>query len=55
MGYNAVKLLLEGKTDRVVCMQNNDYVDFDITEALSMKKGIDEQAYIVLRDLSSVN
>ena len=55
MGYNAVKLLLQGKTDRVVCMQSDSYVDFDITEALSMKKGIDEQAYTVLRELSSVN
>lgn len=54
MGYNAVKLLLEGKTDRVVCVQNDDYVDYDITEALRMKKGIDEQAYKLLRELASV-
>ena len=54
MGYNAVRLLLEGKTDRVVCVQNDDYVDYDITEALRMKKGIDEQAYKLLRELASV-
>lgn len=54
MGHNAVSLLLEGKTDRVVCMQNDHYVDYDINEALSMKKGIDEQSYTVLRELSTV-
>ena len=51
MGYDAVMLLASGKTDRVVCMQNDSYVDFDITEALSMKKGIDEQNYTVMRTL----
>lgn len=34
MGYSAVMLLAEGKTDRVVCMQNDKYVDFDINTAL---------------------
>jgi len=54
MGYRAVKLLIDGKTDRVVCMQNDAYVDFDITEALSMRKGIDEEDYTVMRELSTV-
>lgn len=51
MGYTAVMLLAEGKTDRVVCMQNDQYVDYDITEALSMKKGIDEDKYTVMRTM----
>ena len=42
MGYDAVKLLAEGKTCRVVAMKGEDIVDYDITEALSMTKGLDE-------------
>ena len=48
MGYSAVKLIAEGKSDRVVCIQNDQYVDYDITEALSMKKGLNEDAYTVM-------
>lgn len=51
MGYSAVMLLAEGKTDRVVCRQNDQYLDYDINEALSMKKGIDEDKYTVMRTL----
>ena len=51
MGYSAVMLLAEGKTDRVVCMQNDKYVDFDINTALGMKKGIDEDKYTVMRTM----
>lgn len=42
MGYDAVKLLAEGKTCRVVAMKGEDIVDYDITEALSMTKNLDE-------------
>ena len=51
MGYSAVMLLANGQTDRVVCQQNSQYVDFDIREALSMKKGIDEDKYTVMRTM----
>ncbi len=51
MGYSAVTLLAEGKSDRVVCRQNDQYLDYDIDEALSMKKGIDEDKYTVMRTL----
>ena len=51
MGYNAVELLAQGKTNRVVAMQKGAYVDYDINEALAMKKGIDERVYTVLRAL----
>ena len=51
MGYNAVELLAQGKTNRVVAMQKGTYVDYDINEALAMKKGIDERVYTVLRAL----
>lgn len=42
MGSHAVKLLKQGSTNRVIAVQNGSLVDFDIKEALKMKKGIDE-------------
>jgi 6-phosphofructokinase 1 len=38
MGHYAVELLEQGIGNRVVGMQKNEIVDFDIQEALSMKK-----------------
>ncbi len=38
MGAYAVDLLLEGKTNRVVGYKNGEYVDYDIDEALAMRK-----------------
>ena len=40
MGVKAVDLLMEGKTNRVVAYKAGDFVDYDIDEALSMKKNI---------------
>ncbi|MDD5938373.1 MAG: ATP-dependent 6-phosphofructokinase [Clostridiales bacterium] len=51
MGYSAVMLLAQGKTDRVVCLHDDQYVDYDINEALGMKKGIDEDKYTVMRTM----
>lgn len=42
MGAYAVDLLCSGKSNRVVGFKNDKYVDFDITEALAMKKDIPE-------------
>ena len=55
MGYEAVRLLSEGKTCRVVAMNGDKYVDYDITEALSMTKGLAEQTYTVMRALTGVS
>ncbi len=55
MGYEAVRLLSEGKICRVVAMQGDDYVDYDITEALKMQKGLDRQNYTVMRALTGVD
>ncbi len=41
MGSMAVELLCDGKTNRVVAYKNGEFVDFDIDEALSMKKALD--------------
>lgn len=53
MGAYAVDLLLEGKTKRVVGYKNGEYVDFDINEALAMKKSISEYQYEVAKSLSA--
>lgn len=55
MGYHAVRLLAEGKTCRVVAMNGESIVDYDITEALGMKKAIDEGSLSMLRDLTGVH
>lgn len=55
MGYEAVRLLAEGKTCRVVAMQGDSYVDYDITEALQMEKGLDPQTYTVMKILTGID
>ena len=51
MGSYAVDILMEGKSNRVVAYKNGGFVDFDIDEALSMTKSIDEYQYSVARIL----
>lgn len=45
MGEYAVRLLAEGKSKRVVALQDGKIVDFDITEALQMKRKFDVELY----------
>lgn len=52
MGYYAVDLLSQGIGNRVVAMQQNKIVDFDIQEALSMKKPFEEDLYQINREIS---
>ena len=52
MGAYAVDLLAEGKTNRVVGYKDGEYTDFDIDEALAMKKGINAYQYEVSKALS---
>lgn len=52
MGAYAVDLLCQGKTNRVVAYRNGDFVDFDIDEALAMKKEISEYQFEVCKNLS---
>ncbi len=54
MGYEAVRLLAEGKSCRIVAMNQDTYVDYDIEEALAMTKGLDEQTYTVMRALTGM-
>ena len=52
MGYYAVQLLLKGVGNRVVATQKNDIVDYDIFEALNMKKSIDLELYKIAHEIS---
>lgn len=52
MGAYAADLLSQGKSNRVVAYKHGKFVDFDMEEALNMKKGIDEYQYDVCRNLS---
>ena len=52
MGALAVDLLCEGKSNRVVGYRHGDFVDFDIDEALAMKKQIPEYEYQIAKNLS---
>ncbi|HAB94275.1 MAG TPA: 6-phosphofructokinase [Lachnospiraceae bacterium] len=45
MGAYASDILVQGKTNRVVCYQHGQFVDMDIEEALSMTKSISEYEY----------
>ena len=51
-GYYAVQLLSEGKGNRVVGLQNNKIVDYDIQEALSMKKDFEYDLYKIADEIS---
>ena len=51
-GYYAVQLLAEGKGNRVVGLQNNKIVDYDIQEALSMKKEFEYDLYKIADEIS---
>lgn len=45
MGSYGVELLCKGATNRVVGYRNGQYVDYDVKEALAMKKDIDQYLY----------
>ena len=53
MGAYAVDLLANGKTMRVVAYKNGEVVDYDINEALAMKKTISEYEIEVAINLSA--
>jgi 6-phosphofructokinase 1 len=52
MGAYGVELLCKGATNRVVGYRNGKYVDFDVKEALAMKKDIDQYLYDMAKSLS---
>lgn len=52
MGHRAVELLSKGMSNRVVAMQHSEIVDFDITEALNMKKEFNHELYDIALKIS---
>ncbi len=52
MGNYAVHLLMQGIGNRVVAMQREQVVDYDIYEALNMKKSIDLDLYRIALEIS---
>ena len=52
MGYHAVELLSRGIGNRVVGQQQGKIVDFDIQEALAMKKEFPMDLYNIANDIS---
>lgn len=51
MGAMAVDRLCEGKSNRVIAHKNGGFIDFDIDEALAMKKSVDEYMYEISKSL----
>ena len=54
MGYMAVKLLLEGKTNRIVCTQDGGFTDVDIDEGLAMQKHMQKMEVDVLAAMTGI-
>ena len=52
MGYHAVELLLAGKSNRVVTIRHDSISDYDIEEALKMKKPFDRDMYEMAMQIS---
>ena len=52
MGYHAVELLEKGIGNRVVAYRESKVVDFDITEALDMKRVFDKELYEIALHIS---
>lgn len=51
MGAMAVDLLCEGKYNRIVAYKNGEFCDFDIAEALEMKKDIPDYMHYISKSL----
>ena len=54
MGYLAVELLLDGKTNRIVCTNRGTFVDVDVEEGLAMEKGIQQMEVDVLGAMTGI-
>ena len=49
MGYEAVRILAEGGTNRVICARGEQLVDMDIDEGLAMKKTLNPEEFEVMK------
>ena len=51
LGSKAAELLAEGKSNRVVAYKNGVFLDYDLQEALNMKKDISEEQFTISKML----
>ena len=54
MGFHAVEVLAEGRTNRLVCTVRGTLKDVDLMEGLAMKKTLSQQQYRVLEAMTGV-
>jgi 6-phosphofructokinase 1 len=54
MGYLAVELLLDGKTNRIVCTHDGGYTDIDMDIGLDAKKSIQQMEVDVLAAMTGI-
>ena len=52
MGYKAVQLLMQGIGNRVVVQKNDTVIDYDIYEALSMERSVNDELYKIAHEIS---
>ncbi len=52
MGYKAVQLLMQGIGNRVVVQKNDTIIDYDIYEALSMERSVNNELYKIAHEIS---
>lgn len=48
MGYEAVRILADGKTNRIICTKDDQIIDLDIDEGLAMKKTLNSEEFKVM-------
>ena len=54
MGYEAVQVLAQGKTNRVICSRDDRIVDIDIDEGLAMHKTLNSEEYEVMEAMTGI-
>lgn len=55
MGHSAVHILAQGRGNRIVCFNGSHCTDVDISEALKMTKGLDEDIYSILNETVQID
>lgn len=54
MGFMAVELLMQGKTNRVICTKQGSFTDVDIDEGLAMQRRIQKMEVEVLAAMTGI-
>ena len=54
MGYEAVRSLAQGHTNRIICAKNEQIVEVDIDEGLAMTKTLNKEEFNVMTVMTGV-